>query len=235
MNADAANKADIVGGSDVDDDGRRATGTTGATCSSSCSPSPSNDVRYKCFFEWNPDAPKFVPNCFSCHNDVLVGRRYHCNQCDVDFCQNCFDSFGDKPPLNHTLEPMSISDSEPVEMTEEQRLKQRSIELHMRLLFHSSECYGCQYKNCKKMKDFLEHEATTCLKKALGACKVCQRVTNLLYRHAGQCRLEECKVRNCKEIRATWDTTMLLFVLQKLGILSALDPSSFFDLRQYMG
>ena len=56
MNADAANKADIVGGSDVDDDGRRATGTTGcsssgATCNSSCSPSPSNDV-YKWFFKY---------------------------------------------------------------------------------------------------------------------------------------------------------------------------------------
>ena len=42
----------------------------------------------------NPDAPKFVPSCINCHKDILVGNRHHCDACDVDFCDDCYNLNG---------------------------------------------------------------------------------------------------------------------------------------------
>ena len=39
----------------------------------------------------NPDAPKFVPSCANCHKDILVGNRHHCESCDIDLCDDCFN------------------------------------------------------------------------------------------------------------------------------------------------
>jgi hypothetical protein len=68
----------------------------------------------------NPDAPKFVPSCNLCHADILTGYRHHCDNCEIDFCQNCINN----SPVRvhqHPLRPMAIANSAPQQLTEEQR------------------------------------------------------------------------------------------------------------------
>lgn len=120
----------------------------------------------------NPDAPKFVPSCSRCHKDILVGFRYHCEGCDVDYCQPCLieNPFDGSLSINganvrcpslhpHSLQALAISTgaaTAPKSMTEEQRKeRQRSIQLHMQLLQHAANCADnseCKSRNCAKMK-----------------------------------------------------------------------------------
>lgn len=100
----------------------------------------------------NPDAPKFVHNCNACHTDILTGTRYHCENCDIDFCHGCVLSAG-KAIHSCTLRPITLANTVPTQLTEEQRKeRQRSILLHMQLLQHSANCVECKSKNCMKMK-----------------------------------------------------------------------------------
>ena len=104
----------------------------------------------------NPDAPKFVHNCNVCHMDILTGTRYHCENCDIDFCHTCVSTTGGKAiHPSCTLRPIQLTSGTmvPTQLTEEQRKeRQRSIMLHMQLLQHSANCVQCQSKNCMKMK-----------------------------------------------------------------------------------
>jgi ankyrin repeat protein len=43
------------------------------------------------------------------------------------------------------------------------------------------------------------------------------------------------KSNKVKSLLKSWDVTMLMIVLQELLVLSALDPSSFIDLRKFLG
>jgi hypothetical protein len=80
----------------------------------------------------NPDAPKFVHSCTTCHKDILVGNRYHCDTCEIDYCQSCLDIHGNKIH-QHSLRMFSIgSNTQPKALTEEQkRERERNIQLHM--------------------------------------------------------------------------------------------------------
>lgn len=147
----------------------------------------------------NPDAPKFVPSCVICHVDILTGVRYHCEQCEVDYCQNCYTTNGGKVH-NHPLRPISVQSSAPTQLTQEQRKEhQRSIQLHMQLLQHSANCVECKSKNCMKMKDFLKHDSTCTIKSP--NCRLCARISNLLNIHARSCKVEVCKVPRCNDMR----------------------------------
>ena len=100
----------------------------------------------------NPDAPKFVHSCNVCRMDILMGTRYHCENCDIDFCHGCVSTTG-KAIHGCTLRPITLSNTVPTQLTEEQRReRQRSILLHMQLLQHSANCAECKSKNCMKMK-----------------------------------------------------------------------------------
>lgn len=177
----------------------------------------------------NPDAPKFVPSCNNCHKDILQGHRFRCETCDVDFCQSCYDLVGPMRIHQHALRPMAIgSSSQPQQLTEEQRReRQRSIQLHMQLLQHAANCVKeCQSRNCAKMKvpylsfsplmwsrsilsnrstlinhqDFLRHDQS-CQIKTKNGCRLCSRIHNLLQLHARQCRIDNCRVPRCHEIK----------------------------------
>jgi hypothetical protein len=104
----------------------------------------------------NPDAPKFVPTCISCHSDILVGNRHHCETCEIDFCGVCHSmKGGSKIHPAHVLRVIPIATSTPTQLTEDQRKeRQRSIQLHMQLLQHAANCIGidCKSRNCTKMK-----------------------------------------------------------------------------------
>lgn len=104
----------------------------------------------------NPDAPKFVPTCNTCHRDILSGTRYRCENCDLDFCQSCLTQYG-KGIHQHPLRAITISsNNQPQKLTKEQlRERQRSIQLHMQLLQHAANCVEnaeCKSRNCAKMK-----------------------------------------------------------------------------------
>lgn len=144
----------------------------------------------------NPDAPKFVPTCSHCKENILQ-QAYHCRSCEIDFCPACVAQHGPRIH-NHPLQQVG---SAPQIVTEEQRKeRERSIKLHMQLLSHAANCGGCESKNCGRMKEFLKHE-DGCEKKAAGGCRICSRMSNLLHLHARQCKAESCKVPHCVELR----------------------------------
>lgn len=103
----------------------------------------------------NPDAPKFVPNCAHCHAEILVGIKYRCDGCDVDYCQMCVSSFG-KAIHKHSLAPVNVGSNQlAAQLTEEQKKeRQKNAQLHLQLLLHASGCVNkeCSSKNCAKMK-----------------------------------------------------------------------------------
>eukprot|EP01038_Epipyxis_sp_PR26KG_P004228 gene4228-6004_t len=150
----------------------------------------------------NPDAPKFVPTCNSCHTDILIGLRFHCETCELDFCNNCYTANNGPKIHNHPLRPIAVGGAEPTPLTEEQRKeKERNVKLHLQLLQHSANCVSdCKSKNCTKMKEFLKHDST-CPVKSAGGCRLCLRIQNLLNLHARSCRIDECRVPHCIEIR----------------------------------
>ena len=83
-------------------------------------------------------------------------------------------------------------------LSAEQRLeRKRSIQLHMRLLEHSSKCVSCPSKNCKKMKEFIAHDRN-CEFKHYGECRLCNRFSNLLNFHARACKVDACRVVSCR-------------------------------------
>merc|ERR1711998_653623 len=152
----------------------------------------------------NPDAPKFVPLCTLCSKEILVGYRYRCDSCDVDYCQSCIQTRG--PPQNlhpHPLRAMAVQGGAPTQLTEEQRKeRQKSIDMHLHLLKHAANCVNkeCRSKNCFKMKEFLKH-GRNCPTGVKGGCLVCKRINNLLTLHARSCRTDKCSVPKCIEMR----------------------------------
>jgi E1A/CREB-binding protein len=105
----------------------------------------------------NPDAPKFLPNCNVCHKDILVGGRYRCETCDMEFCADCYSQQGNRihaHPLRH-ISGSGSSSSEHKLTEQERRDRQRNLLLHVELLVHATDCADpstCTVKNCAKMK-----------------------------------------------------------------------------------
>jgi hypothetical protein len=104
----------------------------------------------------NPDAPKFVPNCHSCHRDILVGTKYRCEPCEQDHCTTCYTQYGAKLH-HHPLRAMAVTAvaAPPVLSDEQRRQRQQAIDLHLTLLVHASSCVlgsDCKSRHCQKMK-----------------------------------------------------------------------------------
>jgi E1A/CREB-binding protein len=151
----------------------------------------------------NPDAPKFLPKCDvpTCNMDIMTGHRFHCDSCEVDFCQDCCRKLGSRVH-HHVLRAMPVSGTQKVKLTDEQRKeRQRSIRVHLQLLQHSSTCTGCRSRHCQKMKEFLKHGAN-CKMGVKNGCPNCKRIYDLLHWHARSCNKDECPVFKCLEIRA---------------------------------
>ena len=156
----------------------------------------------------NPDAPKFMAVCNvpTCNQSIVHGTRFHCETCDIDYCQSCYvNQRHTKTAHIHPLRPIAVSGSSSVQpLTDEQRRERnRSIQLHLQLLLHSArDCIGkkCTSKNCEKMKEFLKHEPN-CKVGTKKGCPTCKKVLNLLTLHARNCRVENCPVPKCVEIK----------------------------------
>ena len=151
----------------------------------------------------NPDAPKFLPKCDqpTCNLDIMTGHRFHCDSCEIDFCQDCCRKLGSRVH-HHVLRAMPVSGTQKVKLTEEQRKeRQRSIRVHLQLLQHSSTCKGCPSRHCQKMKEFLKHGAN-CKMGVKNGCPNCKRIYDLLHWHARSCNKDDCPVFKCMEIRA---------------------------------
>ena len=109
----------------------------------------------------NPDAPKFVPSCQNCKKDILVGHRFRCEPCEVDFCPSCYTAYGTMGRLHqHPLRPVNVSGPQRQMTDEERRQRQAAIDLHLTLLVHASSCQqgaDCKSRHCQKMKDIMLH------------------------------------------------------------------------------
>jgi hypothetical protein len=106
----------------------------------------------------NPDAPKFLPNCHNCFKDINSGVRRHCETCDWDFCQTCYQNNGGARIHPHNLRAVPITGNAPVQqITAQERIeRQNTVRMHVELLVHSSYCEDsncCKEKrNCTRMK-----------------------------------------------------------------------------------
>ena len=98
---------------------------------------------------------------------------------------------------------MAVSGAAPAQLTDEQsRERQRRIEMHL----HDSsyENKECKLKNCLEMKEIIKHEQT-CPTSTKGGCPICKRIYDLLILHAQSCRVENCQLLKCHEIRGKTD------------------------------
>ena len=88
----------------------------------------------------------------------IIGIRRRCEQCDVDYCENCIMTFGAQRlhPSQHYLKPVPVSGSAPVQqITAQERLdRQNALRMHLQLLVHAAYCDDgqCKAKNCPRMK-----------------------------------------------------------------------------------
>jgi len=73
--------------------------------------------------------------------------------------------------------------------------QQKSIDLHNRLLMHSSDCpdANCPSANCRKMKTLIRHKCGR-------ECPIGRRMGALLHLHARQCSKSRCSVLKCRQV-----------------------------------
>jgi len=150
----------------------------------------------------NPQQAGFVHSCNKCGNNIVEGRRFHCEICpDYDLCYNCAHKYNGRCNLNHPLKGINVDGSGSYIDEETRKKRERMIRLHMSLLVHASSCRKkkCPSQNCAKMKALLKH-GKTCKKRNQG-CHVCRRIWTLLQIHARQCRTEKCKVLQCASLK----------------------------------
>ena len=117
--------------------------------------------------------------------DILGQQRYHCDVCqggDYDICRACYSKHGHE----HKLIPIQITTGVDLEVNEAQRIqrkseqrcaRQRSLQLFLQALVHSSYCTkkDCYLAACRKMKELLQHRKD-CAVRVRGGCEVCRRV-----------------------------------------------------------
>jgi E1A/CREB-binding protein len=86
---------------------------------------------------------------------------------------------------------------------ERRAARQQSIQLHMKLLLHTSSCLvnPCPSQNCRKMKSLLSHSEVCPVRANKKVCQICRRVYALLHMHARDCRDEQCAVLHCRAFR----------------------------------
>jgi len=89
------------------------------------------------------------------------------------------------------------------ETVERRAARQQSIQLHMRLLLHTSSCVSgqCTSLNCRKMKGLLDHSKVCPARVNKQVCQICRRVFALLHIHARDCHDDYCAVLHCKLFR----------------------------------
>eukprot|EP00602_Paraphysomonas_sp_CaronLab_P005647 CAMPEP_0185028304 /NCGR_PEP_ID=MMETSP1103-20130426/13948_1 /TAXON_ID=36769 /ORGANISM="Paraphysomonas bandaiensis, Strain Caron Lab Isolate" /LENGTH=1753 /DNA_ID=CAMNT_0027562681 /DNA_START=94 /DNA_END=5355 /DNA_ORIENTATION=- len=152
----------------------------------------------------NPDAPKFIPHCVLCTQPVLQGFRHHCETCDNDICQSCYDK-QEPRHCSHPLRRMVVTGGAPAQqLTEEQRReRQKYIAFHLKSLQHAAYCGGCESQTCARMKNLLKH-TQECRDGGLKqGCHNCKRIYSLLTLHARNCKLDTCRVLKCKDLKDT--------------------------------
>jgi len=160
----------------------------------------------------NPDAPAHLFVCNDCQNDILVGFRYHCSECnhgDFDLCVTCFRK-GRHPHRMVAIEVTKGVDTGEVEsqreqqMAEKRRSRQHSLKVFLRALVHASSCKegeACEEPACRKMTQLLQHR-TLCQVRVRGGCEVCRRVLCLVQMHAKECTAPgSCPVPHCEDLK----------------------------------
>ena len=158
----------------------------------------------------NRNEPKFVQQCVHCGNDILSGKRYHCDTCpDYDLCETCYrNPKTNRGACTHILKPIAVEsdngqDGQSSSLNAAQRKqRQRNLLLHIQLIEHASRCTSnsCSSSNCQKMKTYLMH-AKSCKVKMQGGCRICKRIWTLLRIHAQKCKDTVCPIPQCMAIR----------------------------------
>ena len=69
-------------------------------------------------------------------------------------------------------------------------------------LSHACECMNksCKLNNCKNLKRLLEH-AQFCQYRVSGGCSVCSGYWRLITYHSKHCKLEDCNVPHCMQLK----------------------------------
>ena len=94
-----------------------------------------------------------------------------------------------------------LADTATERAQEEQRKSRlKSIDLHNRLLMHSSDCFdaNCPSATCRTMKNLIRHKC--CGKQ----CSTGRRMGALIYLHAFKCSKSRCSVLKCRQAKAVY-------------------------------
>lgn len=148
----------------------------------------------------NPDAPAFTHTCNECQKTIGAGKRWTCDTCkDFDLCDDCKKTKGHQHKLRLVVDNAQSAMSQ----KEMRRRRAQSVQLHMQLLVHASQCQrgDCPSQNCSKMKALLKHGASCKIRAARG-CQICRRIWALLQIHARHCKTQNnCPVPRCRDLK----------------------------------
>ena len=107
------------------------------------------------------------------------------------------------PPQPPSPPPLHVVRLAQQQGAQQKPTRQQSVQLHMQLLVHASQCTRttCQWQNCAKMKALLKHGGS-CNLRASGGCQICRRTWALLQIHARHCKTQnKCPVPRCRDLK----------------------------------
>jgi len=136
---------------------------------------------------------------------------------ELDECAICLEVMPDAPQTTcgHKFHPACLAEvaivnaEKPCPLcrsdtlrTPEQSAQKRRVDLHLRLLEHSSGCVdeSCPSENCAKMKRLTAH-LIACRDSVTCEGGICKRMVALLNVHARRCRSPGCIIHGCATIR----------------------------------
>ena len=143
-------------------------------------------------------------------------------EADTEECCICFDTMDGARPVK-TLDCKHRFHEDCVQQIERSALPQccslcrhpfavtaestrkRSIDLHIRLLVHASECtnVACEARTCGLMKGIIDHNRACTVRGSGAECNLCRKFLSLAVLHSFQSEFGQvCPVPHCANIRA---------------------------------
>ena len=155
----------------------------------------------------NPLAPAFAATCNLCQREMEPGQGLRCSVCsDFDMCRACKEA---GKTHEHRLVPQRQStqqgsDAGGHRTRNDADLKRRKHAFE-RKLKHLAHAFTCQNARCIPACEYIKRlwqHLRRCPTSVRGGCPDCQKMWSFLHLHARFCNLNDCRVPNCRQLRA---------------------------------
>ncbi|KAL9158009.1 hypothetical protein ABFS82_08G040200 [Erythranthe guttata] len=141
--------------------------------------------------------------CSICHHEPVV--RWHCEICsEFHACNACYQKEGDRCHIHKLVQQSRKADCR-TNTEHIQQQGQLKIRWLLNVLEHANQCGAtkdnpCTYPNCHDMKILFLHGAK-CQLRLPGGCRHCRRIWFLLDLHSKICRISNCGIPRCMDIK----------------------------------